>query len=135
MATQIVTLDDLHYFKTELFSELRDLLRSQGPAVKKWLKTYEVKDMLGLSSGTLQAMRSNGTIRYVKIGGLVFYDYDDIMKLMEAQKKGGTIPPTLAILISFFFNYLLSMRTVFKSFEMQSACLIAFLGLNKNYYG
>jgi len=89
MATQILTLDDLHHFKSELFSELRDLLKTQTSISKKWLKTYEVKDMLGLSSGTLQTMRSNGTLSYTKIGGLVFYDYDDIMKLMEAQKKGG----------------------------------------------
>ncbi|OMP78201.1 MULTISPECIES: helix-turn-helix domain-containing protein [unclassified Chitinophaga] len=89
MPTQIVTLDDLHHFKKELFTELRDLFKPASPIVKKWLKTWEVKDMLGLSSGTLQTMRSNGTISYTKIGGLVFYDYDDIMKLMEAQKKGG----------------------------------------------
>lgn len=88
MSMQILTRDDLNHFKTELFSELRDLLKTQTPVAKRWLKTYEVKDMLGLSSGTLQTMRSNGTISYTKIGGLVFYDYDDIMKLMEAQKRG-----------------------------------------------
>jgi subtilase family serine protease len=89
MGTQIVTLEDLYHFKTELFAELRELLKPQSPANKKWLKTCEVRDMLGLSSGTLQTMRSNGTISYTKIGGLVFYAYDDIIKLMEAQKKGG----------------------------------------------
>ena len=89
MPTQIVTIDDLYHFKTELFAELRELLKPQPPIAKKWLKTYEVKDMLGLSSGTLQTMRSSGRISYTKIGGLVFYDYDDIMKLMEVQKRGS----------------------------------------------
>lgn len=88
MGTQIITLDDLRLFKAELFSELRELLKSQAPSQKRWLKTYEVKDMLGLSAGTLQTMRTNGSIKYTKIGGLVFYDYDDLMKMMEGQKTG-----------------------------------------------
>lgn len=33
-------------------------------------------------------MRVNGTIAYSKIGGLIFYDYDDILGLMEGRKKG-----------------------------------------------
>lgn len=86
MGTQIITIDDLRIFKTELFNELRELLKPQAPIPKRWLKTYDVKEMLGLSPGTLQTMRNNGSLRYTKIGGLVFYDYDDIMKMMEAQK-------------------------------------------------
>lgn len=89
MGTQIITTEDLRLFKTELFSELRELLKPQAPTQKRWLKTYEVQEMIGLSPGTLQTMRNNGSLKYTKIGGLVFYEYDDIMKMMEVQKSGA----------------------------------------------
>lgn len=89
MAVEILTREDLSLFKTELIRELRDMLTNPAAQSKKWLKSHEVREMLGVSPGTLQNMRINGTIIYTKIGGLIFYDYDDILKLMESTKKGG----------------------------------------------
>lgn len=90
MAAEIITREDLYLFKSELIRELRELLTAPTAQPKKWLKSYEVREMLGVSPGTLQNMRINGTIAYTKIGGLIFYDYDDIMKLMEGTKKNVT---------------------------------------------
>ncbi|PSL44968.1 hypothetical protein CLV51_105343 [Chitinophaga niastensis] len=87
MAAEILTREDLAVFKTELFHELRDLINSPGAQPRKWLKSYEVRDMLGISPGTLQNMRINGTLSFTKIGGLIFYDFNDIIKLMEGTKK------------------------------------------------
>lgn len=87
MATEIITKEDLVQFKGELLRELRDMLVSPAATQKKWIKTYEVREMLGVSAGTLQTMRINGTIAYTKIGGLIFYAYDDILKLMEGRKR------------------------------------------------
>jgi hypothetical protein len=39
---------------------------------KKWLKSSEVKKMLGISPGTLQNLRINGMLPFTKIGGLSF---------------------------------------------------------------
>ncbi|MBS0032066.1 helix-turn-helix domain-containing protein [Chitinophaga sp. 22321] len=87
MAAEILTREDLAIFKTELFRELRELVHAPALQPKKWLKTYEVRDMLGISPGTLQNMRINGTLSFTKIGGLIFYDYDDILQLMEGTRK------------------------------------------------
>jgi hypothetical protein len=54
---------------------------------KQWLKSYEVREMLGISRGTLQTLRTNGTLNATKIGGLMLYSYDDISKLMQGKKK------------------------------------------------
>jgi len=89
MAVEIITRDDLFTFKAELIRELRELLTAPAAQPKKWLKSWEVREILGVSPGTLQNMRINGTIAYTKIGGLIFYDYDDIIKLMENTKKIG----------------------------------------------
>ena len=90
MATEILTTEDLQHFKAELFRELQQLFQSgNNQQPRKWVKSYEVREMLGISPGTLQNMRVNGTIAYTKIGGLVFYDYDDIINLMEGDKRAA----------------------------------------------
>lgn len=87
MAAEILTREDLAIFKKELFVELRDLINSPTTQPRKWLKSYEVREMLGISPGTLQNMRINGTLSFTKIGGLIFYDFKDITKLMEGTKR------------------------------------------------
>jgi hypothetical protein len=75
MPTEIVTTDDLHEFKTELIKEFKKLLAiHHGQPSKKWLKSYEVRKLLGISPGTLQNLRVNGTLPFTKIGGVIFYD-------------------------------------------------------------
>lgn len=86
MAVDILTKDDLNSFKTELFEELKLLLKGKASNHKEWLKSYEVRKMLGISPGTLQQMRINGTIAFSQVGGLMFYKYEDIVKLMEKNR-------------------------------------------------
>jgi len=88
MSVNILTKEDLQQFKSDLFTELKDLFTSTtSTAKKKWLKSWEVREMLGISRGTLQNMRTNGTLNATQVGGLMFYDYDDIAKLMQGKKK------------------------------------------------
>ena len=88
MAIDILTQDDLQKFKTELFAELKNLIPQVSVgAQKKWLKSYEVREMLGISRGTLQNLYNTGALPGNRIGGLTFYDYDDILKLMQSTKK------------------------------------------------
>ncbi|MDQ2178579.1 helix-turn-helix domain-containing protein [Marinifilum sp. D714] len=84
MPTEIVTTDDLREFKIELLDEMKKMLNElQAHPSKKWLKSYEVRELLGISQGTLQNLRSNGTLVYTKIGGVMFYDIEDIKKMLE----------------------------------------------------
>lgn len=85
MALEIITKEDLQEFKNELFQELRSLIPSQPNHQKQWLKTSDVKALLKISSGTLQNLRINGTLRCSKIGGTLYYNYQDIEKLMEVK--------------------------------------------------
>ncbi len=88
MPSEIITTDDLREFKTELLTEFRKMLKEHhGQPTKKWLKSYEVKKMLGISPGTLQNMRINGTIPFTKMGGILFYDSEDIRKILEDNKN------------------------------------------------
>jgi len=88
MPAQILTTNDLMEFKVELIDELKKMLRQNGvQPVKKWLKSPEVKKLLNISHGTLQNMRVNGTLPFTKIGGVIYYDYDDILKMLQTNKN------------------------------------------------
>lgn len=82
-----LTMDDLYEFKTQLISEIRKLLtdRIVNPE-KKWLKSFEVRKLLNISRGTLQNLRVNGTLPYTKIGGVIYYDYEDIQTMIVTNK-------------------------------------------------
>ena len=82
MALEILTKEDLEQFKTELLESIESLLQSKSTEQKLWLRTSEVKKLLGISSGTLQNLRINGTLSYSKIGGTLYYNYKDIQTLL-----------------------------------------------------
>lgn len=85
---QLVTLEDLEIFKQDLLSCIRTLFTHHAlPQPKKWLKSYEVKKLLGISSGTLQTLRNNGTIPFSKIGGTIYYDAHEVNKVIERQRR------------------------------------------------
>lgn len=92
MPSEILTTDDLHEFKIELFDELKKLFKeNQGLPSKKWLRSGEVRKLLGISPGTLQNTRVNGTLPFTKMGGVLYYDAQDIYKILEENKSQSLI--------------------------------------------
>jgi len=86
-ASQLITLEDLYQFQKEFFEKLESSLQALKTITpKKWMKSHEVRRMLKISPGTLQALKADGTIPYSKVGGIHFYDYDDIQKVLEKAK-------------------------------------------------
>lgn len=93
MSMQILTKEDLAQFKIELFQELQTILpKDENLKLKRWLKTDEVKKLLKVSPGTLQTLRINGTLTYTKLGGIIYYDYDHIEKLLQQNLQVATKP-------------------------------------------
>lgn len=87
MATEIITTDDLYEFKTQLFGELKKLFTENSQATpKKYLKSAEVMEMLQVSPGTLQNLRINGTLPYTKIGGIILYEYEEILRVLKENR-------------------------------------------------
>ena len=84
MDIEIITKHDLEAFRTQLLTDLeRRFSKHLPPKQKQWLKSVEVRKMLKISPGTLQNLRINGTLRFTKIGGLIYYSYEDIEQLLE----------------------------------------------------
>ena len=83
----LITKQDLEQFKMELFAELKKL--SISPAIeqssKQWLKSADVRRLLKISPGTLQNLRINGTLSYTTVGSILYYKYEDILKVLEGN--------------------------------------------------
>jgi predicted DNA-binding transcriptional regulator AlpA len=87
MGATIITTEDLMEFKMELLEDIKELLHNnEGPSGKRWLKSKEVRELLGISPGTLQNLRINGTLPYTRIGGVLYYDHGEIMEVLERNK-------------------------------------------------
>ncbi len=83
MPTSIITTDDLRDFKMELLDDIKKILAKQASGtLKKYLKSSEVMELLQISPGTLQNLRINGTLPFSKMGGIIYYDSEDIQKVM-----------------------------------------------------
>jgi predicted DNA-binding transcriptional regulator AlpA len=84
MGLQILTADDLEKFRVQLMTDIENLLTTKHP--KKWLKTHEVMELLGISEVTLQNLRNRGQIPYRKLGGTCFYSAEEIDDYLTKSK-------------------------------------------------
>ena len=87
---QLLTVSDLITFKEQLLNEIKDILAQQPPppspkVEKQWLKAFEIKKLLRLSSGKLQYLRDKGVIPFKKLGNVTYYDLEKIQDLMENE--------------------------------------------------
>ena len=79
-------MEDLNTFKSELLFAINQMLAGNAPKpAKKWLKSNEVRKLLEISPGTLQTLRDNGTLPFTKIGGLIFYNTDEVDKMLSKK--------------------------------------------------
>ena len=89
MSVEIITKEDLQVFRRQLLEDLQQLLcrKPSGKEQTLVLKSAEVRKMLKISPATLQTLRINGTLPFVKVGGSLYYRYADIEKLLEVNRN------------------------------------------------
>ena len=85
MEIEIITKEDLKTFKNEIIEVITS--KNQSQISEKWLRSAEVREKLGISPGTLQNMRINGTIPFTKMGSTYFYDWDEIQRILNENKN------------------------------------------------
>jgi len=81
----LITREDLQKFKAEFFAELRNMkpAAAGSAGARKWLRSAEVREMLNISPGTLQNLKSSGQLQFSKVGSMTYYRSEDIEKLLE----------------------------------------------------
>lgn len=87
MSVELITKEDLHQFRRQLLEDLQLLLgKPQRQALLPVLKSAEVRRLLQISPSTLQTLRLNGTLPYVKVGGTLYYRTEDINRLLQGKE-------------------------------------------------
>jgi len=85
MAAEIITKEDLLEFEERLINKIISIVGNSTEEPRKWLKSYHVKNLLKISTNTLQTLRDNSTLPFSKIGGILYYKYDDILKILNDE--------------------------------------------------
>lgn len=83
---EIVTKAELSELRTEILEKLEQIARhtcATSPEVKPYLRSAEVKRLLGISHGKLQQMRDRGQIKFTRVDGTLFYRASDIDALLK----------------------------------------------------
>ncbi len=89
---QLITIKDLNTFKSELLVEIKEILHDPEHSThQKWLRSRDVRKLLGISPGTLQNMRINGSLPYTKVGGVIFYQWNDIDAMIESNRINNAL--------------------------------------------
>jgi len=78
------TVAELYELEERLYNRILSLLESSKPKV--WVRTPELKKILGITDSTAQYLRNSGTLPCSKIRGTYYYKYDDIMELLERNR-------------------------------------------------
>jgi hypothetical protein len=82
---ELITKEDLQQFAVYLLQQMKELISESEVPKKQWLKSGEVRKLLNISPGTLQNLRINGTVRYTKVGSILYYKLEDLNKLLEGK--------------------------------------------------
>ena len=88
-AHELITKEDLLQTEAHIIKAVSDLMNRSCTMPKKWMKSNEVMELLSLSSSGLQNLRINGTLPYTKLGGVIYYNYDDISKILESNMRNN----------------------------------------------
>lgn len=84
--SEIVTVQHLQDFKKELIEEIKILVELKNQPQRKWLKRNETLAFLQISSNTLLNLRKLGKIKYKKLGGIFYYDVQQLNTTLEETK-------------------------------------------------
>lgn len=84
MMIEVITKEDLHFFRVQLLSDIKELLKvKNGNMESEWLRSSDVRKLLKISHGTLQNLRIGGRLNPTKINGTYFYRDSEVKRLLE----------------------------------------------------
>lgn len=93
MSAQRMILNQLKYLREEFLDDLLDVLEQRRTTPKRrWLKSHEVRRMLGVSPNTLRRLRAKKLLPCSRVEGIVYYDFYDVIYLLEQSREGPPLP-------------------------------------------
>ena len=93
MTAQRIIINQLKYLREEFLDDLLDILEQRRTTPRRrWLKSHEVQRMLGISPNTLHKLRLKKKLPCSRVEGIIFYDYYDVVHLLEQSREGDRLP-------------------------------------------
>ncbi len=86
MAAEIITKEDLAEFENRLVEKIKGILGQGGGQPLKWLRSAQVRKLLNISPNTLTSLRINGIIKFTRVGGIMYYNQEDINKMLAGNQ-------------------------------------------------
>jgi hypothetical protein len=90
MEVEIMTKDDLQTLRFQIVEDIKDLLDQAsrpGEGDMRGFRSKEVRYLLGCSPGKLKSLCAGGKIRMKKTGGTIYYNKDDVKRLLTSDFK------------------------------------------------
>ncbi|MCQ6957337.1 helix-turn-helix domain-containing protein [Mucilaginibacter aquariorum] len=86
MAAEIITKEDLVEFEDRLLDKIKKMMAQSTDQPRKWLRSAQVRKMLNISPNTLTSLRVNGIIKFTRLGGIMYYNNDDINQMLAGNQ-------------------------------------------------
>ena len=86
MSILVITAEDLERQLQKFVDEVKSAVTNNDSSNVRWIRSKQVKELLGISDSKLQTMRINRSITYSQIDGTYFYDKESILSLLEQNK-------------------------------------------------
>ena len=86
MSVEIVTKEDLQILRVQLMGDIKAVLAQNAQPYSQRIEGYKTKDVrkiLGCSINKLVSLRIARKIRTKKIGGTIYYNREDVKRLLE----------------------------------------------------
>jgi len=86
MGIEVVTRDDLQILRQQLITDFKTIISQSRQSVNENLegyKTSHVRKILGCSVNKLVALRVARKLRTKKVGGTIYYNKEDVKRLLE----------------------------------------------------
>lgn len=86
MSVIVITAEELDHRLQKVVADITNTIGKNENIESRWIRSKQVKELLGISDSKLQTMRINRSITYSQIDGTYFYDKESILSLLEQNK-------------------------------------------------
>jgi len=84
--SDLATKTDLNRMEQKILNFIKDN-GVELTSAKKILRSKEAAEYLGISSSSLQNLRISGALPYSKVNGLLFYDLEDVLRMISKNRN------------------------------------------------
>jgi len=90
MSINVITTEEFKAFQETFLNELREIKNqaNKDSIKREWIRSNDIKKLLGISHGKLQELRNNGKLKFSRIDNIIYYKLSDINQMLEDNISG-----------------------------------------------